>query len=544
VSLNLRTVFSGAFAVIIILLTALLSYVIGKQSTASVEVSIGSTLTEVAYQMSEKLDHFMWSRSGEVEVLSKLNAVQEPVDAGEVSALLNQLKKSMPVFTWVGYLDRQGNVVSSTDNILQGKNISQRPVFQEGIKGKFIGDVHDAVLLAKLLPNPTGEALQFVDVSVPIDGKQGQKNGVLAAHLSWEWSRQVEQSILAPLEERMKGVEVFVISKKDDTILVGPKKWIGQNMTGQALQHAQKGENGWMIESDAEGTSYLTGYAYGDGYLDYPGLGWSVIIRQPADIAFAAVHQLERFIIITGLVAAAVFGILGWFLAGWIVRPLNNIARSADQLAAGENVVLPKINRYKEVATLSSSLRNLVTNLTRTETALGFMSDIAHYDVLTRLPNRMALNDFLIHAMNRAKQKGGTLSFLYLDLDGFKKVNDTLGHASGDKLLQEIAFRLQDCTRDNEIVVRLGGDEFVVVLHTSAAKPMQESEVVATRIIHTINEPVIIEGNKIHVGCSIGAAVWSSDSGQDTRETMRLADEALYISKRSGKNRITFEANA
>lgn len=80
-SLNLRTLFSTAFAVIIILLTALLSYVIGNRSTQSVEVSIGSSLAEEAYQMSEKLDHFMWSRSGEVEVLSKLNAFQEPIDS-------------------------------------------------------------------------------------------------------------------------------------------------------------------------------------------------------------------------------------------------------------------------------------------------------------------------------------------------------------------------------------------------------------------------------------------------------------------------------
>ncbi|NUU64466.1 diguanylate cyclase domain-containing protein [Paenibacillus agri] len=542
-SLNLRTVFSGAFAVIIIMLTALLSYIIGNESTKTVEVSIGSTLTEVAEQMSEKLDHFMWSRSGEVEVLSKLNAFQEPVDKTEVSVLLNQLKQSMPVFTWVGYLDTHGEVVASTDNILLGQNISQRPVFQEGIKDKFIGDVHDAVLLAKLLPNPSGEPLQFVDVSVPIYGKQGQKNGVLAAHFSWEWSREVERSILAPLEERMKGVEVFVVSKKDDTTLVGPKKMVGHQMTGESLQHVRKGENSWLVEKDASGSSYLTGYAYGDGYMDYPGLGWSVIIRQPADIAFASVRQLERFIIIVGMVTAALFGVLGWFVARWIVRPLNHIAITADRLAAGEEAEIPESHRYKEVNTLSSSLKNLVNNLTRTETALGFMSDIAHHDVLTGLPNRMALNDFLVHAVSRAKQKGTTLSFLYLDLDGFKKVNDTLGHAAGDRLLQEVACRLQECTRDNEIVARLGGDEFVVVLHTSVSKPMQEAEVVAKRIINTINQPFHLEEG-VNVGCSIGAAVWSVGSGQDTRETMRLADEALYISKRTGKNRITFEANS
>ncbi|WP_310833041.1 sensor domain-containing diguanylate cyclase [Paenibacillus pedocola] len=540
-SFNLRTLFSSAFAVIIILLTALLIIVIGSQSTKSVEKSIGGSLAEEAYQMAEKLDHFMWSRSGEVEVLSKLNAFQEPYDKAEISGLLNQLKSSMPVFTWVGFLDPAGNVLSSTDNILLAQNISQRPVFQEGIKGLFIGDVHDAVLLSKLLPNPGGEDLQFVDVSVPIYSKQGQVTGVLAAHLSWEWSREVEQSILAPLKDRMTDVEVLVVSQKDDTVLLGPDRLVGRKMTDEALLKARTGENSWTVEKEKGEDSYLTGYAYGDGYLNYPGLGWSVIIRQPAEIAFASVHQLERFIILSGMAAAVIFGILGWFLAGWIARPLNAITYTADLLSSGTDAEIPSSSLIKDVAVLSASLRNLVGNLTKTESKLNYMSDMALHDSLTGLPNRAALEEFLALAVSKAQQSRTTLSFLYLDLDGFKNVNDTYGHAAGDALLQQVAVRLLDCTREHEIVARLGGDEFVIILHTSAARPMYEAEIVAARIISKINLPVMIGGHSLHVGCSVGAAVWTPD-GADTSETMRLADEALYISKRSGKNRITFEA--
>lgn len=540
-NLNLRTVFSSAFAVIIILLTLLLSYLIGKESTKSVEVSIGSSLSEVAYQMSENLDQFMWSRAGELEVLSELNAFQEPVHKEEIDRLLEQLKKSMPVFSWVGYLDVKGEVISSTDNILLGENISERPVFKEGIKGPFIGDVHDAVLLAKLLPNPSGEPLQFVDYSTPIYNKQGNTIGVLGAHFSWEWSRLVEKSIIAPMQERLKGVEVFVVSEKDNTILLGPKGVIGKKLNSYAVNQARSGKNSWILDTDTDNNkSYLTGYSYGDGYLNYPGLGWSVIIRQPAEIALASVHQLEKFIILAGMATAVLFGIIGWFIAGWIARPLHNIAETADLLSTGANVEIPNSNRFKDIAVLSASLRNLVSNLTKPETAPSYMSDMARHDALTGLPNRMALDDFLAHAVCRAKQNHTTLSFLYLDLDGFKKVNDSLGHAFGDKILQEAAFRLLDCTRDNEIVTRIGGNEFVVILHTSSVKAMQEAEVVAKRIINKINEPFNIEGERINIGCSVGAAVWSPDS-QDTSETLRLADEALYISKRSGKNRITFE---
>lgn len=420
-SLSLRTLFSTAFAVIIILITAILSYVIGNRSTTSVEVSIGSSLAAEANQMSEKLDQFMWSRSGEIEVLSKLNAFQEPVEQAEAGGLLNQLKKSLPVFTWVGFLDKTGNVVASTDRILQGTNISQRPVFQQALKGTFVGDVHDAVLLSKLLPNPTGEALQFVDVSVPVMDKQGQTSGVLAAHLSWEWSREVEASIVNPLKERLKGVEVFVVSKKDDTILLGPEALTGKRMTAAVLQQARSGNSSYVIEQERGRDSYLTGYAYGDGYMNYPGLGWTVIIRQPADIAFASVHQLEHFILISGLLTAAAFALIGWLLAGWISRPLRDITRTADLLSSGADVEIPASTRFKDMAILSASLQGLVNNLTKTETKLSYMSDMALHDKLTGLPNRAALDEFLAHAVTKAKQKRTTLSFLYMDLDGFKK---------------------------------------------------------------------------------------------------------------------------
>ncbi|MFD1774987.1 sensor domain-containing diguanylate cyclase [Paenibacillus rhizophilus] len=538
-SINLRTMFAGAFAVVIILLTALLSYLIGNESSKTAGVTIGRSLAEVAYQMSYSLDHFMWARSEEVEVLSKLKAFQEPVDKEEIAGLLNQLKENLPVFTWVGYMDTKGNVLSSTDNILAGSNIKERPVFINGIEAPYIGDVHDVKLLAKLLPNPSGEPLQFVDISVPVKDASGRSIGVLAAQLSWEWSRQVESSNLTPLKENMKGVEIFIVSKDDNMIVLGPASQVGKSMKDPALAQARQGKSSWLINKSEGSQSYLTGYAHGDGYMDYPGLGWSVIIRQPTDIAFDSVHRLQNYIAISGLAVAVLFGIAGWFLAGWIVRPLQLIAESADLLSTGKEAEIPKFNRITDLSILSASLRNLVNNLSQTETEF-YISDMARHDALTGLPNRMALDDYLAHAVSKAKQSRSTLSFLYLDLDGFKKVNDTLGHASGDKLLQEVSFRLLESTRDNEMVTRVGGDEFVIILHTSAAKPMQEAEVVAKRIIDKINQPFLIDGEIVHVGCSVGAAVWSPET-QDTSEILRLADDALYISKRSGKNRITFE---
>jgi len=234
-SISLRARFSIAFAILIIILTLILSLAIGQRSSEQIKDEIGNSLAETAYQMSDKLDHYMWSRSGEIEVLRELRALRDPQDPREAQALLDGLKRSFPAFSWVGLVNAQGIVISSTDGILEGADVSSRPVFQEGLKGHFIGDVHEAVLLASLLPNPSGEPIKFVDISTPVMGLDENLGGVLAAHLSWEWTKEIERSILKPLGDR-KNAEVFIISASDNSILMGPKDTIGQTLNLESIQ--------------------------------------------------------------------------------------------------------------------------------------------------------------------------------------------------------------------------------------------------------------------------------------------------------------------
>ncbi|WP_157337276.1 GGDEF domain-containing protein [Paenibacillus lutrae] len=538
--LNLRTAFALVLAVIIFLLTFLLSIVISQRTTTQVEETIGASLSQVAYQMAEKLDYFMWSHAGEVDMLSQMLTYADADNPDELRALLEQLKKSFPSFTWVAFIDPSGKVKASSDGILTGSDISARPVFTEGRKGRFIGDVHEAVLLSKLLPNPSGETLQFVDISTPVFNKKGEWIGVLAAHLSWEWAREVEKSILGPLQERMNQLDVFIVSKKDNTVLLGPRKYVLRPIDTGSIQQAQKESNGWTTEQWPEDNgSYLTGYAYGAGYMNYPGLGWSVLVRQPADIAFSSVHELNRFIVVTGIVMSVVFAVLGALVAGWIAKPLRRIAQAADQLRSGHHVKIPLFHAIKDLNILSSSLNNLVDNLMRTESALDHMADLAHHDKLTGLPNRIALDTYMELAMKQARENNTTLTFLYLDLDGFKLVNDTWGHPYGDKLLRHVAERLGAYMQAQDIVFRIGGDEFVILLKTQSSTPSEETLSMANYIIRLLNEPFLIEDEVIRIGCSIGGAIWPSDAG-DPIETIRLADKALYVSKQKGKNCVTF----
>ncbi|NTV09672.1 MAG: EAL domain-containing protein [Zoogloea sp.] len=165
---------------------------------------------------------------------------------------------------------------------------------------------------------------------------------------------------------------------------------------------------------------------------------------------------------------------------------------------------------------------------------------LAQHDGLTGLPNRDLLRDRLTQAIALAHRHRGQVAVLFLDLDGFKGVNDTFGHRAGDVLLCRVAERLKACVRDQDTVARLGGDEFVLVLpligHTHAP------EHVAHKIIRTLAEPQQIEGERVSVGVSIGISVYPEDGG-DVETLLRNADAAMYLAKTRG-NHYEFYASA
>ena len=167
------------------------------------------------------------------------------------------------------------------------------------------------------------------------------------------------------------------------------------------------------------------------------------------------------------------------------------------------------------------------------------VAHMAHHDALTDLPNRLLFNDRFAHALAQAR-RGYKMALLYLDLDKFKPVNDTLGHAVGDKLLQEVAARLLDSIRDTDTVARLGGDEFAII--QVGIEGTAGAERLANRIIEQLHRPFEIEGHKVEIGTSIGVALAPED-GVDPDELMRLADLALYRCKAEGRGTVRFSAS-
>ena len=187
------------------LLAAVLSFSIGWRAAEDFKNQEGTALAATAYMMTSRLDQYMWGRTVEVRMLAELNEFKDRRNPAAAEALLNRLQMNIAAFSWIGVTDDKGTVWAATNHILVGQSIAARPVFQEGIKGEFVGDVHDAVLLAKLLPNPSGEPMKFVDISMPVKDNAGKTIGVLAAHLSWKWAEQLKQSMFQPMAERRQG---------------------------------------------------------------------------------------------------------------------------------------------------------------------------------------------------------------------------------------------------------------------------------------------------------------------------------------------------
>jgi diguanylate cyclase (GGDEF)-like protein/PAS domain S-box-containing protein len=181
------------------------------------------------------------------------------------------------------------------------------------------------------------------------------------------------------------------------------------------------------------------------------------------------------------------------------------------------------------------------TDISLLKTTQQKLEQLASFDPLTGLPNRRLLQDRLGQALSRAERTGSSMALMFIDLDGFKEVNDSLGHDVGDLLLCEVAARLQRCIRASDTIGRFGGDEFAIVVE-EASSPA-DLVMVGERIVAALAAPFRLDGRRVHTGASIGIALYPSD-GTDATTLLKNADVAMYKAKRSGRNRFEFFSDA
>jgi diguanylate cyclase (GGDEF)-like protein len=162
---------------------------------------------------------------------------------------------------------------------------------------------------------------------------------------------------------------------------------------------------------------------------------------------------------------------------------------------------------------------------------------LASHDSLTNLPNREMFNELLGYAIEAAGRYQRRFAVLFIDLDRFKVINDSLGHDAGDLLLAEIADRLRQTLRSSDVVARLGGDEFVVLLEETSES--RDIEHIAHNLLAVLSQPMQLSGHECHTTASIGIAMYPSD-GSDVQTLTKNADMAMYLAKEDGKNGFRF----
>lgn len=542
--MSLRVRFAMAMAALVIGVSGLLAWIASDRATEEIRHRIGQSVADTARYTADALDRGMAARVAEIRLLADMPALLGG-DQKQIRGHLERLQATYDVVSWIGFMNPQGRVVAATGGILEGEDIHHRPIFEEGRRGLWVGDVHETILLAHVLPRGGDEPDQFVDVAAPVLRADGGLAGVLGAHLSWDWAQKVQRSLSDALDVQ-RGEQVFVIAA-DGIVLLGPEGTVGTKVRSLKPWHqAFSGDAGWSVARWPDGADYVTGRAFADGEGAFPGLAWSVLVRQSSDAAFAPARALRADILTVGAALAVLFAGLGWLVAGGLSAPLLRLADAADRIRdeSGGPDDIPLVTGVSELTRLSTSLRGMLRHILAQSHTIARLEDVVHTDPLTGLPNRAFLDEYMVHALGEAERDRRAVAVMFLDLDGFKQVNDGLGHHAGDLLLIEVSDRLRECLRAGDVAVRLGGDEFVLVCKVDPHDATVLARTIGDRIIAALSQPVDLPGSgTARISCSVGVALWPQD-GQDGQVLLRHADAALYAAKAAGKGRVEVHKGA
>ena len=209
-----------------------------------------------------------------------------------------------------------------------------------------------------------------------------------------------------------------------------------------------------------------------------------------------------------------------------------------------ELVATPLLNDAGSVCGVIETSRDITGHLSvqqMLKEQKASLEHLAHHDILTGLPNRMLFLNRLDQSVRRAHRTGEKLAVLFIDLDQFKQINDSMGHALGDAVLKHVSRRLQACTREDDTLARLGGDEFTVIMESLHL--LQHATVLAQKMLRALQAPITVEGHEFYITVSIGISLYPQD-GNDAEILLRNADTAMYKAKDEGRNSVQFYTEA
>lgn len=297
-------------------------------------------------------------------------------------------------------------------------------------------------------------------------------------------------------------------------------KFLGKPVSQGLLARMQVFNEGSLESVTLDGVSVLTAYSRS------PVSRWGVALGIPQSELTAGLRQTLTRLVLASVGALGVGLWLAWFVGGWVARSITALTQPAMDLVSGATIEIPPLH-FKEANAMREALLEASSSLRKSQYD-------AHHDSLTGLPNRTLFHHSVAQNLALCERNRQELCVLFLDLDGFKAVNDTQGHAAGDHLLREVSGRIASACRTSDICSRLGGDEFAVALIHS---DLEQSRQVATRLVELISQPYVLGEHRAEVSVSIGVSHYPGNA-TDVDTLLRKADHAMYTAKAAGKGRV------
>jgi len=519
-SLTTRLLLFGAACIIIggVARALLLGNFLRKGVT---ELASAQLLTMADY-VAKSIDHNIVERREMLERVAARVPLALLQDRKQLRSWLGERHDINPLFSQgMAVLDLSGRVLA--DHAVSANRVdvsfADRDYFKQALKGVFaIGrPVIGRISNVPVLP-----------MAMPVRDGAGKVRAVLVGVSALKSSNFIDS-----LYTTRVGVTggLVLVSPRDRLFLGASDDDIALDQTpedGKHPQHdqAMKGFRGVGIDSRF-GIEELAAIA------SVPSSGWFVVARLPTSELFLPLNKLNRFIVKNTVIFAPIVLVIMAFALRRVMRPLKNAAYHADRMTHGEIPFEPlPVVHNDEVGHLTAAFNRVLSKLIESRAE---HEHFALHDTLTGLPNRQLLADRMELALARLQRNNGRIAVLFLDLDGFKQINDGLGHAAGDAVLCEVADRLRESMRGEDTLARVGGDEFVILISDLKDNAIEATDLVANKCLKVFQQPFFAHDTPCRLGTSIGIAMGDSASSAD--KLMIAADRAMYRAKDAGSGR-------
>lgn len=510
------------FGVLLVIAGASTRYVVLSQVLRTNLIQVFSTQQEtLAEAIATDVDYKINQRR---DLLTQLSATLPQALLTRPALLrdwLQQRQQLLPLFS-VGLL------VADTD----GRVLADYPVLP-GRAGSSIANNADFALVRQgktVIGHPLVDPLsgqQMLPMVVPIKDRAGQVRAILVGDTGLaapgfldrvRYGRIGQTGGFLLISPRDK----LFVSSSDPEMVFKPTPPPGVNLLHD---RAMAGYRGSGTTINAKGIEEISAMA------SVPSTGWFVVARLPTAEVLTLVSKVQRYVVLNTVVGVGIVLLVVGVLVTWMLRPLYRAADQATRMTHGEIPLkqLPVVWQ-DEVGHMTLAFNRLLAKLGSSQAELERM---VHQDTLTGLLNRSLLAERMQQALARARANRTRVALLFLDLDGFKPLNDTLGHEAGDEALQEIARRLQAVVRDIDTLARVGGDEFVLLAPDLPAPAHASAYLLASQCLAAVAQPLQLKHAEYTLGVSVGIAICAGACSAE--RLLAAADRAMYRAKQEGR---------